>query len=117
MPLLFSGTQEVYLEIAERTRSYIRRGIYREGDRLPSVREAAAELSVNPGTVARAYALLESEGYLRTLPKKGVYVIYSGENEGARAIPDKFRSAVTEMRDAGVNKEMLHTWIEEVYFT
>ena len=57
----FSGKQDVYLEIADKLRQYIHAGIWQAGDRLPSVRQAAGEMGVNPNTVARAYALLEEE--------------------------------------------------------
>ena len=79
MGLVFSGKQEVYLEIAERYESLIVKGIYNKGDKLPSVREAASEMGVNPNTVARAYALLEEKGFVRALPKKGAFVIYERE--------------------------------------
>jgi GntR family transcriptional regulator len=78
---VFSGKQEVYLEIAERYESLIVKGIYNKGDKLPSVREAASEMGVNPNTVARAYALLEERGFVRALPKKGAFVIYDGEQK------------------------------------
>ena len=70
----FSGRQDVYIEIAEKITQYIRAGVYRAGDKLPSVRQAAGEMGVNPNTVARAYALLEERGLVHALPKKGAYV-------------------------------------------
>ena len=60
----FSGKQDVYIEIAERYREYIELGVIKCGEKLPSVREAAEELGVNPNTIARAYNLLEEKGYI-----------------------------------------------------
>ena len=74
MKRIFSGKQDVYIEIAERYKEYIDKGILSGGEKLPSVREAACTLGVNPNTVAKAYARLEEEGYIVTLPKKGAYV-------------------------------------------
>ena len=105
-----SGKQNVYLEIAEQYREYIRLGVLRAGDRLPSVRQAASELGVNPNTVARAYACLEETGEVRSLPKKGIYVTEKVPNEA----PDR-RETLVALRDAGVSKETLLKWIEEVY--
>ena len=107
----FSGKQDVYLEIAERYRTYIRLGVLRAGERLPSVRTAAGELGVNPNTVARAYAVLETEGFVQSLPKKGIYV--TGDSaEGS----DKLQKGVIRtLRDRGISKETVMHWIEEVY--
>jgi GntR family transcriptional regulator len=76
MPIQLSGKQDVYIEVANRYKEYIELGIIKKGEKLPSVRTAACELGINPNTVAKAYSLLEEEGYLCSLPKKGVYVIY-----------------------------------------
>ncbi len=111
MQLHFSGKQDVYLEIAERYKQYIRLGVIKNGEKLPSVREAAGELGVNPNTVARAYARLEEEGFVRSLPKKGAFVTYG---ESAPEEPDK-KSVILALRDMGISKKTLTKWIEEVY--
>lgn len=112
MQLNFSGKQDVYLEIAERFKEYIRLGVYKNGDKLPSVRDAAGELGVNPNTIARAYSMLEKEGFICALPKKGAFVTY-GKEEVAEQ-PDK-RSVIAALRDMGIEKQTLIDWIEEVY--
>ncbi|MBQ8408561.1 MAG: GntR family transcriptional regulator [Clostridia bacterium] len=112
MQLKLSGKQDVYVEIAERYKEYIKLGVYRDGDKLPSVREAAGELGVNPNTIARAYTLLEEEGFVRALPKKGAFVTY-GETVKAEE-PDK-KSVIYAFKDMGISKQTLINWIEEVY--
>ena len=112
MRLNFSGKQDVYIEIAEKYKEYIKLGLIKNGEKLPSVREAAGELGVNPNTIARAYSLLEEEGFVRALPKKGAFVIY-GESE-KREEPDK-RAVIYAFRDMGISKKTLLSWIEEVY--
>ena len=112
MQLKLLGKQDVYVEIAERYKEYIQLGVFKNGDKLPSVREAAGELGVNPNTVARAYALLEEEGFICALPKKGAYVTF-GE-EGKKAEPDK-KNVIYTLRDMGISKATLIKWIEEVY--
>ena len=93
MQLNFSGKQDVYIEIAERYKEYIELGVIKHGEKLPSVREAAGELGVNHNTIARAYNLLEEQGLIRALPKKGAFVIYG--NDIKKQEPDK--SAVIEL--------------------
>lgn len=111
MQTRFSGKQDVYLEIAERYKEYIRLGIIKNGEKLPSVRSAAGELGVNPNTVARAYSLLEAEGYIRALPKKGAFVIFE-ESESEE--PDK-KNVIFALKDMGVSRSTLQKWIKEVY--
>ncbi len=108
----FSGKQDVYLEIAERYKEYIKLCIIKNGEKLPSVRVAAGELGVNPNTVARAYSQLEAEGYICALPKKGAFVIYDDKKIGEE--PDK-SSVIYALRDMGVSRATLLEWIEEVY--
>lgn len=76
MNIRITGKRSVYLEIAEEYKRFIRLGVLSDGDKLPSVRALAVELGINPNTVERAYTLLESEGYIRTIVKKGAYVDY-----------------------------------------
>lgn len=64
----------VYESIVESIGRDIELGIYREGERLPSCRELAMEMGINPNTVQRAYAELEARGVIYTIPKKGVFV-------------------------------------------
>ncbi len=113
MQLKLSGKQDVYLEIAEKYREYIQLGIFKHGEKLPSVRDAAGELGVNPNTIAKAYALLEEQGFVRALPKKGAFVSYGEEPEKKEA-PDK-RAVIYALRDMGIDKQTLIKWIEEVY--
>ena len=120
MKFSFSGNQDIYLEIAQRYKEYIRQGILRNGEKLPSVRQAAGELSVNPNTIARAYSKLEEDGYICSLPKKGAYVIYEGDGSHpmSKAEDDRKSAGLALMyslRDSGVSKEQALEFIEEVY--
>lgn len=114
MQLNFSGKQDVYLEIAEKYKEYIKLGIIKKGEKLPSVREAACEMGVNPNTVARAYSRLEEEGYIKALPKKGAFVTYGEAQTEKASEPDK-RNVIYALHDMGISRETLQKWIEEVY--
>jgi GntR family transcriptional regulator len=63
----------VYAQIERRIRALLGSGHWRAGDRLPSVRETAVRLRVNPLTVLKAYRRLQEEGLLETRPGAGVY--------------------------------------------
>lgn len=79
MQIHFTGTKPIFEEIVDTISLYIEKGILKPGERLPSVRELALSLAINPNTVMRAYLALTDKGLLVSLPKKGIYV--AGEEE------------------------------------
>lgn len=64
----------VYLQIEAQVKHVVAAGALKQGEALLSVRKLAAELRVNPNTVARAYQNLERDGVIRTVPGGGTYV-------------------------------------------
>ena len=115
MSKVFLQKQDVYVDIADRYEKYIRLGVIKPGEKLPSVRTAAGELRVNPNTVQRAYTLLEERGFIRALPKKGAFVIYS-DNDGSRgANLNELTDELIRLKTAGVSKTEILSVIEEVY--
>lgn len=70
MNIVFKSIKGIFLQIAENIYHQILEGTLQPGDRVPSVRDLAAELEVNRNTVARTYALLSDEGIFEN--KRGV---------------------------------------------
>ena len=68
-----SGTP-VYLQLVDQIRHAAASGGLRTGEPLPSIRPLAEELRVNRNTVAKAYAELESQGIIETIPGKGCFL-------------------------------------------
>lgn len=66
--------EPLYQQLVDQVRLAVARGTLKTGDQLPSVRALSRDLVINPNTVARAYALLEQEGFLVTRQGKGVYI-------------------------------------------
>ena len=64
----------VYLQLEQQIKHAIAAGVLRAGDSLSSTRKTAADLRINPNTVARAFQNLEREGILRTVPGGGTFV-------------------------------------------
>src|SRR5580658_4924250 len=68
-----SGTP-VYLQLVEQVRHAAASGGLQAGEPLPSIRPLAEELRVNRNTVAKAYAELENQGVIETIPGKGCFL-------------------------------------------
>ena len=115
MAKAFSVKHDVYLEIAKRYEKYITLGVIKSGERLPSVRSAAGELGVNPNTVQRAYSLLEERGFIRSMPKKGAYVIYNDEKTEVNLPLKELADTIISLRSSGITKTDVLAIIEEVY--
>src|SRR5580692_9131811 len=64
----------IHLQIETQVKHAIAAGALKQGQALPSVRKLAAELGINPTTVARAYQNLERDGVISTIPGSGTYV-------------------------------------------
>ena len=70
----FRDPRPIYEQVRDGFRQLILSGVLPAGDKMPSVRELAAQLTINPNTIQRAYRELEVEGYLATVPGKGCFV-------------------------------------------
>jgi GntR family transcriptional regulator len=66
-----------YLQIVQQTRTALRLGLLRPGDRLPTAKEVVAATAVNPNTVLKAYRELEREGLVAPRPGLGTFVLRS----------------------------------------
>ena len=70
----YRDARPIYTQICDGFRDQILTGVLRQGDRLPSVRELATQLTINPNTIQRAYRELELQGWVATEPGKGCFV-------------------------------------------
>jgi GntR family transcriptional regulator len=95
----FKSGKPVYLQLADQIRYAAASGSLRPGDLLPSIRPLAEELRVNRNTIAKAYAELESQGVIETLPGKGCFL---KENNSPFTRQVKNKLLLTEIDEAVV---------------
>jgi GntR family transcriptional regulator len=107
----------LYEQVKAEARRLISIGAWRPRDPLPSIRELAAELLVNPNTVARAYRELERDGLITTQKGKGCFV---ADRSPALAVREKdarlrevFDRAVGEAAAFGLNEPETRSLFEE----
>ena len=70
----YRDTRPFYQQIKDNVRQLVVSGALKKDEKLPSVRELAASLAINPNTIQRAYRELENESYIYTLSGKGTFV-------------------------------------------
>jgi DNA-binding transcriptional regulator YhcF (GntR family) len=82
----FSSNQSIYLQIADFVKEQILLNRWKKEDKIPSVRDLAVELQVNPNTVMRSYDLLQQQGILYNRRGLGNYV---SADAGDRILADR----------------------------
>jgi GntR family transcriptional regulator len=107
------GKESIYEQIRSQIEKFIKNGILKPDDKLPSVRSLAEELGINPNTVMKAYQELEKNGYIYTLNKKGVFVS-GNDKKSDRDRKDAFMM-ISTLKDEGFTKEDLEEILKEVY--
>ena len=85
-------------QIRSQTADLIRSGELAPGQRLPSVRQLAADLGVAPGTVAKAYGLLEAEALISTSRTRGTHVAEGQQHSaGVRTAAERYVASVSDL--------------------
>jgi GntR family transcriptional regulator len=95
----FQAGKPVYLQLADQIRYAAASGRLRPGDPLPSLRPLAEELRINRNTIAKAYAELEGQGMIESLPGKGYFL---RDNHSALTQQTRQRLLLTEIDEAVV---------------
>lgn len=87
MPVIFTVDPRsgipIYLQIIEQVKRSVALGLLTSGEQLPTVKQLALDLTVNPNTVARAYRDLEHEGVIETASGRGSFVRANGSADAA----------------------------------
>lgn len=99
----------IYLQIKENFIKLILSGALSRDEKMPSVRDLAGSLAINPNTIQRAYRELESEGFIYSIAGKGSYVAPLSEVDGSRQAQtlEQFKTAARELLRLGTDRETL----------
>jgi GntR family transcriptional regulator len=114
--LNYRDSKPIYEQIKEGLRKLVITGAIAKDEKLPSVRELAAELVINPNTIQRAYRELEQEGYIYTISGKGSFAAEQSDVNGRRneELLQQFDEIVRELLYLSKDKEALIQRIEEI---
>lgn len=111
----YRDSRPIYEQIVEKFKLLILKGVLQQDEKMPSVRNLAMELSINPNTIQRAYATLESQGYIYTVKGKGNFV--SDKAALMKDYQKEIRSQLDEIcrqaASAGMGKEEFMTLVND----
>ena len=112
----YNDKRPIYEQIVERFQTLIVSGVLEAGEKMPSVRTLAVELSINPNTIQRAYTELERDGFIYAVKGRGNFVkrdteLFEKQKERLLA---GFEKQIRVCLRQGVKKEMLFQRLQEV---
>ena len=115
MTINYRDPRPIYEQIRDEVQKLILTGVIPPGERLPSVRELAQELAINPNTIQRAYRELEQGGYIDSVPGKGNFAALSPEAAARRRLElaERLRQTAAELRSLGATEAELRAWVSE----
>ncbi|MDI6448578.1 GntR family transcriptional regulator [Anaerobaca lacustris] len=113
-----SGSETpIYQQLVEQISGAIARGELRTGDKLPAVRALAAELVINPNTVARAYTLLEQSGLVTTKTGSGTFVsdpaLRHADAAQINALAERMDTLISRAVNLGLDRSTLVALFEK----
>ncbi len=113
LTLNYRDSRPIYGQIKDGLRRMIVTGVLEPGEKLPSVRSMAVDLAINPNTIQRAYAELEAEGFIYSVPGKGSFAAHGADvarqqaSDPARQakLIRRLRELVAELRYLGLSDQ------------
>ena len=109
----------IFEQIARQVKYAVANGALRAGELVPSVRELATKLAVNPNTVARAYRDLQTDGFLEPLRGEGLRVTKQATERSrkhrTKLLHDRIRLVVVEAKQSGIAENEFYALVDELW--
>jgi len=114
----YKDTRPIYEQVAEKFKVLILKGALQADEQMPSVRNLAMELSINPNTIQKAYAQLEREGFIYTVKGRGNFIAGTEKllEEKRKSCLDEILKLVREVMEYGVTREEVISAISQAAF-
>ncbi len=113
----YKDSRPLYEQISSKLSELILHGVFEVDSQLPSVRNLAMELSINPNTIQKAYAELERRGYIYSVKGKGNFVsdIKMLQEERKMDIIKQMQALIEEAKRLGIGLDEMKAVMEQSY--
>lgn len=114
----FKSRTPIYKQLVENISNMVLRGVLSPNEPIPSVRQLASELGINPNTIHKAYAELERRGIIYSSPGRGSFVsdeIGDAKEKMLTELSDEIRSVFDSARALGVTKDEIISIANDVW--
>ncbi len=111
----YRDSSPIYEQVVEKFKLLILKGVLAQDEKMPSVRNLAMELSINPNTIQRAYATLESQGDIYTVKGKGKFVSDKATlmKDYQKEISSQLSEVCKQAASAGMGREEFMALVKE----
>ena len=112
----YRDPRPIYEQVKDGIRKLAYSGMIGPDEKLPSVRELATKLAINPNTISKAYKELEQEGFLYTLSGRGTFINQDFDLNDRRKTElfQAFDKVVKELFESSVDAEELKSRIDDL---
>ena len=113
----FRSRKPIYEQLVDRLKQLIIKDLLKDDEKLPSVRELANQLTINPNTIQKAYRELESQGYIYSVKGKGSFVHPSKKlenEEELKKVREQLKKLLSEAIYLGMTVEEIEMLISEI---
>lgn len=110
--------QPIYEQLIEQLRKQLVLGVAQAGQALPSVRQLATELGINPNTIQKAYRRMEAEGMIVSVPGKGSFIsddLADMRKKQRGEQMERIRMEISACREMGLDKQLIHELTDGIY--
>ncbi len=113
----YKDRRPIYEQIVERLKELVLRGCLEPDSQLPSVRNLAIELSINPNTIQRAYSELERQGYIYSIKGKGNFIAINDRlvEQKQNEILEAVSRLVDAAKGIGITEDQFVNRVNESY--
>lgn len=111
----YRDRRPIYEQVVEKLQDLMMCGGLEQDEKLPSVRSLAADLSINPNTIQRAYGELERRGFIYSVKGRGSFVSDTRSIQALKTgeLRKQLCSWIGDAKRAGIPEEKVHVWIAE----
>lgn len=113
----YKDRRPLYEQIVDKISNLILKGILKPDDKMPSVRNLAMELAINPNTIQRAYGELEHMGYIYSVKGRGNFVSHNKSliQKKQEEICCRLHEAISEAKTYGIAEEKIKKIVKTIY--
>ncbi len=115
----YKSSKPIYEQIIEQVKLNVMRQYLKPGDAIPSVRKLALELSITPGTVAKAYQELERQEIIETIRGKGTFIAgeiqLKPDDKKLLEVKKHLQTELMELKMMGYSKQMIVDLVAGIY--
>lgn len=112
----YQSRTPIYLQIEDQIERFVALGVLKPKEQIPSIRELASSLGINPNTVKKAYSELEHKKIITTVSTKGTFIVDQTEailKDRIREELVKIKGEIIELTKLGITKKDIIEYLKK----